>query len=350
VERRVRFPTQVTRNQPWHRDPTSRQTRTKNHISLATTIPGQNNPDNLDHEDLSLTIRDGRSAAGARSGKLDWHLLEEASMDINTTVWYHIVNANSNRMLEVPGDGMTDDRLQNEVIIRQGDLYGPSDSSSWALWQFVLLGDGTYDILNKGSGRCLVIRNGETGTNVPGWQYKVNPQRPQEQWTITDVPNGNGNVYLQNANSTRYLEIDSSYTTKGAQCQQYDLTPPTRPGAQWQLMRTDLTTVPALTNARLDGNEIHHNQGVKTAGTMHGANLSIGSTVLIKKNNGARTWIGQIDGNHVSGLSIYWTFSVMHKSGKPDPDQDDTLNVTVTNTAQQTSPPVTPDPPASDVP
>jgi hypothetical protein len=272
-------------------------------------------------------------------------------MNINTTVWYYIVDANSNRMLEVPGDGISEDRLQNGKIIRQGDVYPPSTLSPWALWQFVKRSiDGTYHIFNKGSGRCLAIQNGSMDKNQPGCQYPVNPQQTEELWTITDVTNGNGNVWFQNVKSGRYLEIDSSYTNKGAQCQQYDTDPPPRPGAQWLLMPTQSSTNPQLTGAKLEGNQIHHNSGVKSAGTLHGENLTIGSSVLVTKAKSARTWTGLIEDNHVSSLSIYWTFSVIHKSDSADPDQDDTLTVTVANTAQQISNAIEPNPPASDVP
>jgi hypothetical protein len=273
-------------------------------------------------------------------------------MDIDTTVWYYIVNVNSNRMLEVPGDGISiDDRLRNGVIIKQGDLYNPADPSApspWALWQFVKGISGTQLIFNRGSGRCLAIQNGSLDKNVPGWQYQVNPQMTDELWWITDVPSDNGNVYLQNVKSSRYLEILNSGTTKGVQCQQYDDSPPDRPGAQWLLKPTKINTTPQLTHGNLDKNQIHRNRGAKSAGILHGENLSIGSTVLAKK--GAVTWTGLIEDNHAPDLSIFWTFSVQFKSSDPDPIQDDTLTVTVTNTAQQTSNTVPPDPPASVVP
>jgi hypothetical protein len=271
-------------------------------------------------------------------------------MAIDTTVWYHIVNVNSNRMVEVPGDGITtEDRLRNGVIIRQGDPFDPSDTSPWALWQFAKGIGGTHVIFNKGSGRCLAIQNGSTDKNIPAWQYQVNPQLTEELWWITDVASDNGNVWFQNVKSNRFLEILDSGTAKGVQCQQYDDSPPDRPGAQWKLMATQSSTIPHLTSGQLDKNQIHRNKGVKSSGTLHGENLSIGSAVLAKKNT--TTWTGLIEDNHSpDGLSIYWTFSVQFKSDKPDPIEDDTLSVTVTNTAQQTSNTIPPNPPPATVP
>src|SRR5262249_19148660 len=273
-------------------------------------------------------------------------------MNIDTTVWYHIVNVNSNRMLEVPGDVVNTDRLKDGVVIRQGDLDNSADTQWWSLWKFVKLPGDKYHIFNKGSGRCMVIEQGSQNPSVPVWQYQVNPERAQEQWIVTDVPNGNGNVYLINVGSSRYIEILNSGTAKGDQCQQYDNTPPTRPGAQWLLLPTQLTTVPRLTLARLEGNQIHHNSGVKSTGVLSGESLTIGSTIDITKANTTRTWTGLIEDNYVGNSDgvIYWRFSVKNKTYKADPDQDDTLSVTVTNTAQQTSNPIPPNPPASDVP
>jgi hypothetical protein len=326
--------------------------RKKSNNLLATTITGQDNPDDFNSEAFVTKCPRWWISNRSPAGKSNQLLLEEASMNIDTTVWYHIVNANSNRMLEVPGEGVNANRLQNGLIIRQGDLDNSADTQWWSLWKFVELPSGQYDIFNKGSGRCMVIQNGNTSAGTPCWQYGVDPQRPQEQWIVTDVPNGNGKVYLINVLSNRYIEIENSGTAKGDQCQQWDNTPPTRPGAQWLLMPTVQTTVPRLTLARLDGNQIHHNRGVKSTGVLSGENLTIGSTVDVTKANTTRTWTGVIEDNYVGNADgvIYWRFSVKNKTYEADPIEDDTLSVTVTNIAQQTSNPIAPSPPASDVP
>jgi hypothetical protein len=268
-------------------------------------------------------------------------------MNIDTTVWYKIVNVNSNRMLEVPGDGIDNDRVKDGVVIRQGD-YGV-ETEFWSLWKFVSLPGDKYHIFNKNSGRCMVIENGSVDPSTPVWQFHVYPERTWEQWIVTDVPNGNGKVYLINVNSGRYLEIQNSGTAKGDLCQQYDNTPPDRPGAQWLLMPVTIPTVPYLRAAKLDGNQIHHDSGVKSTGSLFGDNLTIGTQVLVTKNRSTRTWTGHIGDNYVAG-EIWFKFSVSKKSDAADPDQDDTLTVTVTNTAQQMSNVIEPNPPASDVP
>jgi hypothetical protein len=278
------------------------------------------------------------------------------SMPINTSVWYHIVNVNSNRMVEVPYSSPPESRVRDEVIIRQGDTYDSADSSPWRLWQFVMFRDGSYDIFNRGSGRCMVIQNGWTNAGVPCWQYSPLPlqpqERPQARWIISDA--GNGSFYLQNVNSNRYLEIKDAGMAKGDQCQQGADTPPGLYSAQWRLIPTSNGTVPALTLATLDGDKIHSNSGVKSKGILRGTNLYIGCSVLIQKGNAKKTWGGQIVDVHNPGPSdadIYWAFEVVHKSGNPDPDQDDDITVTVTNISQQpSSPPLPADPQPSDVP
>src|SRR5262249_2119561 len=156
-----------------------------------------------DRRALSPSVRAGGSTANPNPANRTSFLWEEAPMNIDTTVWYHIVNVNSNRMLEVPGDGVNSDRLKDGVVIRQGDLVNSADTQWWSLWKFVSLPVDKYHIFNKGSGRCMVIENGSVGPSVPVWQYEVTPERAQEQWMVTDVPNGNGKVYLINVKSNR---------------------------------------------------------------------------------------------------------------------------------------------------
>src|SRR5262249_56143938 len=108
--------------------------------------------------------------------------------------------------------------------------------------------------------------NGNGGKRGAGWQEQVNPQETEELWWITDVPSDTGNVWFQNVKSSRYLEILDSGTAKGDQCQQYDDSPPERPGAQWLLMPTQTSTIPQLTDRKLDQNPSHRNKGVQSAG------------------------------------------------------------------------------------
>jgi hypothetical protein len=268
---------------------------------------------------------------------------------IISTVWYQIVNVNSNRSLEVAENPMLDQRLRDGVLIQQGDPVNVTDSSPWPLWQIVEVENGVYNFFNKGSGRCMVIQNGGVDNGNPCCQNSVSLQRLLEQWRITGIANS-GAFYIQNVNSSRYIEIEDSGTEKGDRCQQWDITTPNRPGAQWLLMQTEFTTVPQLTKAHLSENKIH-NSGM-SRGSVRGENLSIGSTILVVKGNKIKTWEGVIDNNHSDdNLSIYWTFNVDKKSGGADPSEDDTITVTVTNPAQQPSTPALPaDPQPADVP
>ena len=108
-------------------------------------------------------------------------------MYVNSNVWYHIVNVNSNMMLEVPATDDFNARLTDGVYILQGDPFNANDASSWALWQFVPVSGGIYNILNKGSGRCMVIENGRLDNGGRCWQWKLPQERAWEQWRFSDV-------------------------------------------------------------------------------------------------------------------------------------------------------------------
>ena len=285
-------------------------------------------------------------------------------MDINQTVWYHIVNANtnSNRMLEVPDVGDVSSRLRDGAFIMQGDEYNPSDQSPWSLWHFVHIGGGKYHIFNKGSGRCMVMENGWTNDGARPWQYSVIGERPQEQWTITDVPDGSGNAYIKNVNSGLYLEIQNSGTHKGDICQQWDNNG--QSGARWQLKPTTLPTVPDLSSGKvsIDGNVVHRNAAAEYSGQLIGDNVVIGSTIVAK--NGPHVWKGLVHDNGFENNVRQFKFKVKYSVGNPAPIQDNaipvpgamrvqqqaTVTVTVTNTAGQSSQSTPTDPPASDVP
>ena len=150
-------------------------------------------------------------------------------MDINTTVWYQLVNAKSSRMLEVPQQSTLDGRLRDGVFLLQGDTYVATSTDVWSLWQIVKMADESYEIFNQGSGRCAEIQDGGMDNGDACWQFSVGPPRDQEKWRITDA--GNGKSWIQNFKSNRYLEIENGGMSKGDRCQQWrvDNAPPQLP-------------------------------------------------------------------------------------------------------------------------
>ena len=115
-------------------------------------------------------------------------------------------------------------------------------------------------------------------------------------------------------------------------------------------------TAPVLTHARMNWSEEYPNgfihldkkesngQDLKTVGYVRGNPLAIGCTVNIQKGD-KKTWEGTIiSGPHSNdnGLTFSWSFTVQNKDNLPDPVQDDTVYVTVTNpnSTPTTSPPI----------
>ena len=115
-------------------------------------------------------------------------------------------------------------------------------------------------------------------------------------------------------------------------------------------------TAPVLTHARMNWSEEYPNgfihldkkqsngQDLKTVGYVRGNPLAIGCTVNIQKGD-KKTWEGTINSGPTTndgGLTYYWTFTVQNKLNTADPDQEDTVTVTVTNpnSTPTTSPPI----------
>jgi hypothetical protein len=127
------------------------------------------------------------------------------------------------------------------------------------------------------------------------------------------------------------------------------------------------TTAPVLTHARMVPDDQHLNGYIHTnkdngrggelesvgwVRTEVGATLEIGWRVDIQKDDKKKTWQGTITSgpnDNAQGLK-YWTFKVVNKQNNADPTSDDTLTVTVTNSNQQTSPPIASEPQPAVIP
>ena len=116
-------------------------------------------------------------------------------------------------------------------------------------------------------------------------------------------------------------------------------------------------TAPVLTHARMNWSDQYPNGFIHidkqnqngtdrmSTGFVRGSPLAIGCGVTIHKDDNKKTWEGTItSGPHSNdgGLTFYWTFTVQNKVNTADPDQDDTVYVTVTNpnSTPTTSPPI----------
>jgi lipase (class 3)/ricin-type beta-trefoil lectin protein len=163
-------------------------------------------------------------------------------MEINGNYWYHIVNANSSLPLEVADSSKKDGARIQQWSYNDGELnYEPR-----LLWRFESAPGGGYYIVNNGSGLCMEIADSSKKQGARCQQWSKEPERLGTHWNITDADEGR--VFIQNVNSMRYLEIADSGKDNGNYCQQWDDTPPTRPGAQWVLKRTEnfITTPPVI--------------------------------------------------------------------------------------------------------
>jgi hypothetical protein len=123
---------------------------------------------------------------------------------------------------------------------------------------------------------------------------------------------------------------------------------------------------PYLTHVRMEWNQnypngfIHllkkntNNEDVTTVGYVRGTNLAKGYTVEVQRNAKKKYWKGTIiDGPNTNGSGQeYWSFRVANVTNEADPDQEDTLQVTVTNTEPTplTSNPLKPDPVPAEIP
>ena len=105
-------------------------------------------------------------------------------------------------------------------------------------------------------------------------------------------------------------------------------------------------TTPVLDHARFIRDGAHPNgflhldkkdqdgKDLKTVGYVRGTGIvKLATTVQVQKNNKKKYWEGTVtDGPFVNGNNpLYWTFEVVNKVNTADPDQDETITVTVTN-------------------
>lgn len=103
---------------------------------------------------------------------------------------------------------------------------------------------------------------------------------------------------------------------------------------------------PYLTHVRMEWSEEHpngfihlqkkniKNEDVTTVGYVRGTNLAKRYTVELQRNAKKKYWKGTIfDGPNTNEFGQeYWSFRVANVTNDADPGQEDTLQVTVTNT------------------
>lgn len=123
-------------------------------------------------------------------------------------------------------------------------------------------------------------------------------------------------------------------------------------------------TAPVLTHARMEWSDGHPNgtirlakkdgngTDIKSVGWVRGVALQRGWTVDIQKNNKKKTWQGTITAGPDlnQARQQFWTFEVQNKDDLPDPTEEETLTLTVTNTSGETSLPIVSDPQPDVVP
>ncbi|MFM1904292.1 MAG: hypothetical protein RLZZ440_2192 [Planctomycetota bacterium] len=116
---------------------------------------------------------------------------------------WKIVNAQTGQVMEVVGSGTAD----GDLIRSATDTGGLNQR-----WDIVRSPTGIYQLYNAASGKTAEIAwaSLDDGGFARQWGTADNPT---QQWMIEDA--GNGNLFLRNANSFKYLTTSSTNSTQG---------------------------------------------------------------------------------------------------------------------------------------
>lgn len=139
-----------------------------------------------------------------------------------TTTYYTVVNRNSNKVLSIDGNLITDGTGQDQW----DNLAIPSQH-----WSLQDAGDGYNYLVNRNSGKVLGIADSSSDDGAPTDQW-TNLSEPSQQWQFQDT--GDGYQYVVNRNSGKVLSVDSNSTDNGADIVQF--TNLSNPGQQWRLI------------------------------------------------------------------------------------------------------------------
>ncbi|MEU3352077.1 RICIN domain-containing protein [Streptomyces sp. NPDC037389] len=103
---------------------------------------------------------------------------------------------------------------------------GASHAGSWT--------DGSFKLVNRGSGKCLEIRDSSTENGAPAQQWDCNGQAGI-YWSV--YQQDRGRFWIVNDNSGKCLEINNSSKSYGARAQQWKCGD--QPGAFWEVLHLD---------------------------------------------------------------------------------------------------------------
>ncbi len=126
--------------------------------------------------------------------------------------YFTVTSLNSNKVLDVSGYS-----LQDGGLIQQWISLGGANQ----LWQFVPLGNGYYEIVNRLSGKALDAVNpaGSPATAATLVQQYAYSGQDNQQWQL--APTGGGYYKIANKASGKVLDVIGISTTNGAGIQVY---------------------------------------------------------------------------------------------------------------------------------
>lgn len=123
--------------------------------------------------------------------------------------YYHIVNVNSGKLLDVPWSSTNDD-----VQLNQWE----KNNTLSQQWKFVEVGNGYYKIVNRNSGKVAGVSASSTSDSAKVLQWSDLGIFDQE-WEIQNI--GGGKYMFINRNSGKLLDVRGESTDNGASIVQY---------------------------------------------------------------------------------------------------------------------------------
>jgi hypothetical protein len=186
----------------------------------AQTIPGTGGWQNWTSFDLGSAGTFTQSYHSVRivfpTGGLNvnWWKTEGGTVpaDISTSTWFNIVNQNSGSCVDAAGWGTS-----NGTFVQQWTCGGQQANQEW---QFQQQGSGIYSIVNRNAPTevwDVTNRGTANGSLLQLWSYGAGTN---QQWMPVSL--GNGNYNFVNVGSGRCLDVPSASTANGVQLQIFD--------------------------------------------------------------------------------------------------------------------------------
>jgi O-glycosyl hydrolase len=141
---------------------------------------------------------------------------------VYTPVYYHLVNHNSNQVVDVSGAST----VPGANIIQSSNTGGTNQE-----WNLVPLGNGYYTIVNHNSGMVLDVSGASKTQGKQIIQWPGNGGTNQ-QWSLVSI--GNGYYELVNRNSGMLADVSGASTAQGASIIQWSNNGGTN--QQWSLV------------------------------------------------------------------------------------------------------------------